>query len=180
MCCGDRHDAELLLAASSRGLTIDELNPIWLRTPLAPFPAALIERVDIDTVRLQTQYAELATRFDLVVVEGVGGWKVPIRKDYFVSDLAREMDLPLLVVALNRLGCLNHTMLTIESIVREGLHCAGVVLNTLPEGVADSASVSNRETLRQITDVPILENLAEDMTEFPPEWRLTLGFSQRV
>jgi dethiobiotin synthetase len=78
ICCGDRHDAELLLAASSEGLTIDDVNPMWLRTPAAPFTAAMVEEHSVDI--------ELDHRFECVVVEGVGGWLVPIRADYSVSN----------------------------------------------------------------------------------------------
>ena len=80
ICCGDRHDAELLLAASPGGLTIDEINPLWLRTPVAPFAASLVERVEIDAKRLIDGFEEINRRFDVVLVEGVGGWMVPITK----------------------------------------------------------------------------------------------------
>src|SRR5207302_9376080 len=110
ICCGDRHDAERLLAAGSAELSIDEINPVWLKTPAAPLAATLVEHVDIDTKLLLTAFVQLEKRVDQVLVEGVGGWLVPIRSDYFVSNLAVEMKLPVLVVAQNRLGCLNHTV----------------------------------------------------------------------
>ena len=174
ICCGDRDDAKLLLAASSAGLTIDELNPVWLRTPAAPFSAALIENVQIDPARLVAQLTELQARFDFVVVEGVGGWLVPIRADYFVSDLAKAMGLPVLVVALNRLGCLNHSMLTLQCIAAAGLERAGLILNDA-EQLADVASTTNAEVLRKLTEVPILPALDAEMREFPAEWRQLFG-----
>lgn len=174
ICCGDRADAELLLAAGSDGLTIDEVNPVWLRTPAAPFSAALLEDVRIDTPQIIERFTALRKQFDLVIVEGVGGWLVPIRKDYFVSDLAVEMKLPVVVVAMNRLGCLNHTMLTIRSVADHGLNCPAVVLNdhvTTP----DAASATNREVLTQLTDVPILQGLDTQMSTLPPSWRALIG-----
>ena len=78
---------------------------------------------------------------------------MPIRPDYFVSDLAVEMKLPVLVVAQNRLGCLNHIAFTVHSIVKHGLPCAGIVLNELP-GAADVATATNADILREINDVP--------------------------
>src|ERR1043166_3749932 len=129
ICCGDRKDAELLLAASSEGLTIDEINPVWLKTPATPLAASLIEEVVIDEQQLIDAAHKLEDRFDFVVVEGIGGWLVPIRRDFFVSDLAVQMKLPVLVATQNRLGCLNHTSLTVRSVVEHGLICAGVVLN---------------------------------------------------
>jgi len=170
ICCGDRRDAELLLAAGSDGLTIDEINPVWLKTPVAPFAAARIEQVKIDIECIVAALRALQDRVEHVVVEGAGGWLVPIRADYFVSDLAVEMKLPVLVVALNRLGCLNHTALTVRSIVEHGLPCAGIVLNELP-GATDIATATNADILQEIMDIPLLPGLLEDMDELPPGWR---------
>ena len=169
ICCGDRRDAQLLLAAGSEGLTIDEINPIWLKTPAAPFVAALDEQVEIDVPGVLKAMTELQRRFDCVVVEGVGGWLVPIRANYFVSDLAAEMKLPVLVVAQNRLGCLNHSVLTTNSVRDRGLKCAGLVINNPPgqEGIAVSTNV---DILRRIADVPVVSGLAENMSQLPPEW----------
>ena len=174
ICCGDRHDAELLLAASSEGLSIDEVNPVWLKTPASPLSAALIEDAPIDMQVLLAGLRDLRQRFDFVVVEGVGGWLVPIREDYFVSNLAAEMELPVLVVAMNRLGCLNHTMLTVRSIAAHGMACLGVALNP-GGGLVDIASNTNREILSKIIDVPILSGLTSDSPELPLEWQQVLG-----
>ena len=145
ICCGDRDDALQLLAASSEGLTIDELNPVWLKTPAAPFSASLIEQVEIDDKQLIEKLHALEERFDCVVVEGVGGWLVPIRRDFFVADLAALVNLPVVVVAMNRLGCLNHTILTVRSVVAHGLVCAGVVLNS-PDFPSKFTQVYRKDT----------------------------------
>lgn len=173
ICCGDREDADLLLAASSEGITIDEVNPVWLRTPAAPFAASLIEGVEIKIEPLLERLDDLRRRYDVVVVEGVGGWLVPLRRDYFVSDLAREMRLPVLVVARNRLGCLNHTLLTVRSVADAHLSCAGVVLNSV-SGAEDFSSTTNASVLAQIVDVPILSALTVESGTLPPEWRQLL------
>ena len=175
ICCGNRNDAERLLAASSEGLTIDDINPVWLKTPAAPLSASLIEEVVIDEQRLVDALHRLEDRFDFVLVEGVGGWLVPIRCDFFVSDLAAQLKLPVLVVAQNRLGCLNHTNLTVRSVIEHGLVCVGVVLND-NAGLTDIATNTNAEILRQILDVPILPMLPEGVAELTPEWRAALGF----
>jgi len=172
ICCGDRQDAELLLAASSEGVTIEEVNPVWLKTPASPFSAALAEgvEVDVDVHRLIAAVALLRDRFDVVIVEGVGGWLVPIRRDYFVSDFAKAIGLPVVVVALNRLGCLNHTMLTTRSIAAHGLSCAGVALN-VANGVATAATTTNAVVLSKIAGVPLLPELSRETSELPSEWR---------
>ncbi len=170
ICCGDRHDAELLLATSSNGLTIDEINPLWLKTPAAPLTAGQVEEVEIDIDLLLAALRTLQQRVHYVFVEGVGGWLVPIRADYFISDLAVEMGFPVLVVAQNRLGCLNHTMLTVRSIANQGLHCAGIALNSWL-GQTGVAVATNAQILAKIVDIPVLTGLDENVSEFPADWR---------
>ncbi|MEP6809654.1 MAG: dethiobiotin synthase [Chthoniobacterales bacterium] len=174
ICCGDRSDAELLLTAGSGGATLDEVNPVWLRTPAAPFTAALIEDAPVDRGRILAGLADLQKRYDFVVVEGVGGWLVPIGRNYFVSDLAVEMALPVVVVAMNRLGCLNHTMLSVRSVAAHGLACRGVALNS-PATAIDIASETNGNILEQIAGVPILPGLSAGTEELSRGWRDALG-----
>ena len=177
ICCGDRQDAERLLGASADGLTIDEINPLWLKTPAAPLTAAQIEDVNIDIEHLFEAFRKLTARVEVTLVEGVGGWMVPIRSDYFVRDLAMEMRLPVLVVAKNRLGCLNHALLTVRSVQATGLRCAGVVLNG-PTGGDDVASATNTDVLASILDLPLLPELGPETAELAPEWRQILGDSR--
>jgi dethiobiotin synthetase len=173
ICCGDRRDAELLLAAGSEGLRIEEVNPIWLKTPAAPLVGSLKEGANIDIERILAAFRALQNRVEYVLVEGVGGWLVPVRNEYFMSDLAVEMALPVLVVVENRLGCLNHTALTVRSIIAHRLPCAGVVLNGVPEE-SDIAAVTNLEILKKIVDPPVLSGLTETMNELPVAWRLMI------
>jgi len=173
ICCGDRRDAELLLAAGSDGLTIEDINPVWLKTPAAPIVGSLIEKTNIHIEKMLAAFHTLQNRVEHVIVEGAGGWMVPIRRNYFMSDLAVAMKLPVLAVAYNRLGCLNHTVLTVQSVVGHGLRCAGVVLNNAQD-TGDIAAVTNADILRKILDVPVLARLGEDLTEMPADWRLML------
>ena len=174
ICCGDRDDATLLLAASSEHLTIDEINPLWLKTPAAPLAAALVEDVAIDKGILLRSFESLQKKVDTVLVEGVGGWLVPITDGYFMSDLARDMKLPVMVVAQNRLGCLNHTLLTVRSVREMGLKCAAVVLNE-PGAKSDVATSTNRELLERLLDVPILSGLGETTPILPADWVQAMG-----
>ncbi|HWN65069.1 MAG TPA: dethiobiotin synthase [Candidatus Binatus sp.] len=173
ICCGDRRDAELLLAAGSEGLRIEEINPVWLKTPAAPLVGSLTEGVNIDIERILAAFRALQNRVEHVLVEGVGGWLVPIRRDYFMSDLAVEMALPVLVAAQNRLGCLNHTALTVRSIAAHRLPCVGVVLSGPPDP-SDIAAVTNLDILRKIVDPPLLSGLTENLDQLPADWRLMI------
>src|SRR5437879_11743220 len=179
ICYGDRRDAELLLAASSDGLAINEINPVRLKTPAAPIVGSLTEELDIDIERILAAFHTLHSRVEHVLVEGVGGWMVPIRPDYFMSDLAVEMSLPILVVAQNRLGCLNHVALTVRSIAAHGLPCAGVVLNGIPEE-SDIVAVTNLDILKKIVGPPLLSGLTENLNELPVAWRLMIDSARTV
>jgi dethiobiotin synthetase len=174
ICCGDRKDAELLLAAGSASLTIDDVNPVWLKTPVAPIVGSLMENAQIDIAHILSVLHALQNRVEHVIVEGVGGWLVPIRSDYFVSDLAAAMNLPVLVVAQNRLGCLNHTVLTVRSIAEYSLHCLGVALISLP-GANDVAAATNEDVLKKVLNVPLLDGLGENLMELPADWRLMVN-----
>ena len=149
ICCGDREDARRLLAASAEGISIEELNPVWLQSPVAPSVAAQIEQVEIDLRKIQNCFRNVSERFDTVIVEGVGGWLVPITTDLFVGDFAKQLDLPVAIVAENRLGCLNHILLTLESVQRRGLVCAGVILKSA-NGPTDLAQSTNETELRRL------------------------------
>ena len=149
ICCGDREDARRLLAASAEGISIEELNPVWLQSPVAPSVAAQIEQVEIDLGKIQNCFRNLSERFDTVIVEGVGGWLVPMTADLFVGDFAKQLDLPVAIVAENRLGCLNHVLLTLESVQRRGLVCAGVILKSA-NGPTDLAQSTNETELRRL------------------------------
>jgi dethiobiotin synthetase len=118
-------------------------------------------------------FQTLQCRVEHVIVEGVGGWLVPIRSDYFVSDLAVAMKLPLLVVAQNRLGCLNHAALTVRSVAAHQLRCLGLVLNSTGTK-SDIAALTNADILKRILDVPLRAGLGENLTELPVDWRLML------
>jgi len=173
ICCGDRDDAVRLQAASSPGLTIDEVNPVWLRTPAAPLTAARAEGRKIDLLALREGFARLSPRFDFVVVEGVGGWMVPITARYFSNDLAVDLRLPVIVVAENRLGCLNHILLTVRAIENADLKCAGVVLNDL-EKESDLAMTTNAEILRSCLTLPVLAGFDPAKAEFGSRLRQML------
>ena len=173
ICCGDRRDAEALLAAGSDCVTIDQVNPVWLKTPAAPIVGTLMEKVTIDIEHILAAFHALQDSVEHVIVEGTGGWLVPIRSDYFVSDLAAAMKLPVLVVAQNRLGCLNHAALTVQSVATYQLRCVGLVLNST-ETTNDIAALTNADILKCILNVPVLAGLGENLTELPVDWRLML------
>ena len=174
ICCGDRDDARRLLAASAEGVVIDEVNPIWLESPVAPSVAAQIERIEIETEKIYQRFAILSQRFEIVLVEGIGGWLVPVLPSFFVSDLAKRLDLPVAIVTENRLGCLNHVLLTFESIRNRGLNCAGIILNRA-DAAGDLAQSTNEGELRRLLPDTILLPVPENGVRMRAEWVQLFG-----
>lgn len=157
VCCGERHDA-LLLAEASGGLDVDEVNPVWMKASVAPLVAGMLENNPIDPKLLLDGYRNLAEKHRMVIVEGVGGWKVPLADGYDMTDFAADLALPVVVVVGNRLGALNHTILTVDSIRAKGLVLAGLVINQL-EDELDTASITNKGILETLTGAVILDEI---------------------
>jgi dethiobiotin synthetase len=155
--CGDRQDA-VILAAVSGGLDLDEINPVHLNTAVAPYVAGLLENRTVVVAELLAGFHHLAARHEQVIVEGAGGWEVPLAPNYRVSDLAVDLKLPVVVVAGNKLGALNHLILTVNAIRAKGLICAGIVLNQL-EDEMDTAMITNKGVVEDLTGVPLLEHV---------------------
>ena len=164
ICCGDRDDAEMLRKAAGNSLELNDVNPVWLRTPSAPYTASVIENRNIDLDLIRETFARLRQNHRSLIVEGVGGWLVPIRRDYFVSDLAADFGLPVAVVVRNRLGALNHALLTVRSIQSSGLQCDGIIWNNM-DATDDVAGTTNKSMLEDLLDVPILFEIEKDQPE---------------
>lgn len=147
--CGDDSDAVALAAASDHVIPVEEINPVWLRTPASPFTACQVEGRTVDIPFILEKFTALQSRFPRVIVEGAGGWRVPIRRDYFISDLAAEFALPILLVIHNKLGALNEALLTIEAIRRDGLPFLGYHLNEITPPT-DIAEITNAAILEDI------------------------------
>jgi dethiobiotin synthetase len=155
--CGDRGDG-ISLAEASGGLPIDDVNPLHFASPVAPHVAALLENRSITPADLVTSYHRFAENHGTVLVEGAGGWEVPITEKYFISDLAKDLNLPVILIAANRLGALNHILLSIAAIRAKGLTCAGIILNQL-EDEMDTPMITNKGILESLTDVPLLDHI---------------------
>ncbi len=161
--CGGWEDVDALVAASGGIETRESTCPFYFSMPASPLTASWAEEKTIDPALILVGYRELAARHAMVVVEGVGGWRVPITAAWSVSDLAGQLGLPIIVVVKNRLGAINHTLLTLESIANCGLECAGLVLNHV--GVSgDPVAHSNRAAFEMLPVAPVLCELVEGQT----------------
>ena len=150
------HDGTFLKKISGVNASLDLITPVRFENPLAPLAASEIEGRAVDLGTIKKAYQELSLRYDAMIVEGIGGLLVPIRKNYFVLDLAADMGLPVVVVARPGLGTISHTMLTVNYALKAGLTVAGVIINHIrpPEGTP--AEVTNPDIIRQISSVPLL------------------------
>ncbi|HMV17963.1 MAG TPA: dethiobiotin synthase [Rhodocyclaceae bacterium] len=122
-------DAARLRAAGSFDPGLALLNPYCLASPIAPHIAAREEGVRIEPARIRTAFDSLRAQADLLLVEGVGGFRVPLGDDYDSADLARDLGLPVILVVGLRLGCINHALLSVEAIAARGLTFAGWIAN---------------------------------------------------
>ena len=156
--CGDRQDARHLRDAGPEGLSLEDLNPVYLKNSTSPYVASLLENTKVDMDLMEKGYQDLAGRFEFVLMEGVGGWEVPLAKGVNFSDFAERMGLPVLLVVSNKLGMLNHAVLTANAIRARGINCIGLVVNTIQEEW-DTAVVTNRGVIEELTGLPILAEL---------------------
>lgn len=147
-------DALLLKQASGCAARIETICPYRFRLPLAPWVAAQQLGEEIDPSFLARQYQQLAAEHELVIVETAGGILVPLGEGFHFGDLARLLNLPVLVVAASKLGAINHTLLTLEYLRAAGLTILGVVLNQTAEDSSPAAR-SNEQALRKLIGVPL-------------------------
>ena len=147
-------DIEAHLEASSPGFTREALNVYLFEPPIAPHVAASEAGVAIDIERIVQQLDRLVQQSDYVVVEGAGGWLVPISRTQTFADLATRLGLPVVLVVGMRLGCINHALLTAASIAASGLPLAGWVANCIDPHMARFDE--NLAALRERLPAPLL------------------------
>ena len=160
-------DALQLQAVSSHKLHYQQVNPVALEAAIAPHLAAQESGKTLSASRLVGFCRGLTLLpLDLIVIEGAGGWRVPLNDRETLADVAREMNCPVILVVGMRLGCLNHALLTAEAIRRDGLAIAGWVANIiepdmprLEENIATLKRLFNEPCLGT---VPRLQNLTPE------------------
>ena len=118
-------DVDSLMQASSVKRSQQEVCPYLMQTPAAPHIVAARENVRLDPQVIVQAYQQATMHADAVMVEGVGGFNVPLLDDLSTADLAQQLDLPVIMVVGLRLGCINHALLTAEAIAARGLRLAG-------------------------------------------------------
>jgi len=147
-------DVAALEGASNLSVPRELVVPYLLKEPAAPHIAAALERITIDPQRLLSAYAQLTSEAEAVVVEGVGGFRVPLTDDFDTADLAKKLQLDVILVVGLRLGCLNHALLTAEAIAARGLRLAGWVANQIDPAMPHQQD--NIDALRSRLSAPLI------------------------
>ncbi len=161
-------DHALLRRAAGSSQADDEIAPYRYGPPVSPHLAARLAGEAIDPERLRRAAAAARAGADVLVVEGVGGFLVPLRPGYLVRDFAVDLELPVVIAATPALGTINHTLLTIESVRAAGLEPAMVVLTPWPAEPGELER-SNLETIAELGSVPVETLPWLDLSE-PRAW----------
>lgn len=151
-------DVDAMLEASSPGIVMDDINTHLYREPIAPHIAAARSGTQIDIPSIVARHARLASKVDAVVVEGAGGFLVPLNEHDTFADLAVALGLPVVLTVGMRLGCINHALLTQEAIFARGLPFAGWVANRVTPQM--DAYDENLATLHSLLRAPCLGEIA--------------------
>ena len=151
---GRNDDVENILAASSLSLPREIVNPYCFAPPIAPHIAAREAGREIDFATIANCVQQARQQAEWLVVEGVGGFCVPLGVDRNSADLAVKLSLPVIMVVGMRLGCINHALLTVEAIATRGLHIAGWVANRIDPAM--SRCEENLATLQDLLYAPLL------------------------
>lgn len=171
-------DAVQLTQASSIELPYNIVNPYAYEPPIAPHIAAQEAGEKIDPGRVAACYNQIIEQSEIVIVEGAGGWLVPINDSETMADLAMHIHLPVILVIGMRLGCLNHALLSVESIKNSGLTLAGWIANNISEQM--DRCQENIYSLKHRIPAPLLGNVQHNMHNTADQNAAYLDFSALV
>ncbi|HIJ71426.1 MAG TPA: dethiobiotin synthase [Planctomycetes bacterium] len=155
-------DAEFLRYCSNCDFELSVINPAGFVTPAAPVVCQEFERRYVDFAAIQTAYEQICEASDFVIVEGIGGVRVPISGDVDVLELAKAFHLPVVIVARPYLGTINHTLLTIDAIRGAGLDVAGVVISGYEAASATYAEETGADVIAEYGQTEILAIVPQD------------------
>ena len=154
-------DMEFIQKVMGTDCSREAVCPYRFALPLAPLVAANLAGQPIEVDKIKSAYFDLSSHYDVVIVEGAGGLLVPITETYFMSDLAYDLQLGLVIAIRPSLGTLNHALLTLEHARSRGLSILGFVINNFPD-IPTLAERTNPELLLKLTGEKILGVIHHD------------------
>jgi len=157
-------DAQFLANSANSDLELGTINPIAYVTPASPVASSAIENKPLDFSKIPEAYKKITDTVDLVIVEGIGGVRVPLTIDIDLIDLAVEFHLPVIIVARPNLGTINHTLMTIDCLRSANLKIAGVIINGYDYTKSQYPDAENTapQIIAECGDVDILANVPYD------------------
>jgi dethiobiotin synthetase len=153
---GDRNDAKALIKAAKIDETSEIVTPVFFKNPMSPYGAALVENKAFDMRKIDNIFKYFLNKYEFIVVEGIGGILVPLKRNFFVNDLIKRFNFPVIVVARFGLGTINHTLLTVEKLKRENQKVLGIILSG-KKNKDDISVKSNASIIKKMTKLPVLE-----------------------
>jgi len=157
-------DTEFLADCANSDLTLSTITPVGYRTPAAPIVSAAYDGPAINFQKISAAYKDICTHSDVVIVEGIGGARVPLTAEFDVLDLAVEFDLPVVIVARPNLGTINHTLMTIDCVRAAKLKIAGIVINGYDATKTNTAEETAEHIIAQCGNVNVLAVVPFDET----------------
>jgi len=157
-------DTEFLSYCANSELSLSTITPVGYRTPAAPIVSAAREGRPVDFDKIATAYKDICRDSDAVLVEGIGGVRVPLTEEFDLLDLAVEFALPAVIVARPNLGTINHTLMTIDCVRAAKLKIAGVVINGYKATESTTAEDTAPEVIAQCSSADILSVVPFDET----------------
>lgn len=165
-------DALALQSASSKHLPYEQINPVVLPAAIAPHIAAqqVNKRLSVQTISGYVRGTLMTQSAELTLIEGAGGWRVPLNNRETFADVAKALQLDVILVVGMKLGCINHALLTAEAIARDGLKLAGWIANCIDPEMP--VRQENIDTLRQLLPAPLLGVMPfiEPAQSIPNDW----------
>lgn len=145
---------------------LDLVLPYSLNPACSPHLAAEAEDILIDKERIKKAFRSLLDKFDVLIAEGSGGALVPINRSNLIIDILKELSMPVIIVAANKLGAINHTLLTIEALQVRDIKIEGVIFNDQPDYNNKQVCADNLKIVKDITGINILGRLpwSDDMS----------------
>ena len=151
VCCGGKEDVEAIIAENQNEVPESTINPLYLEQSAAPLSITSAVPPLSEVIS-----PILGLPHDYIITEGAGGWHVPVSADWNMDNLAIKLNFPVIMVIANKLGALNHSVLTANAILSSGLPLIGYFLNTIEETEYPIAQKTNSETLKGLLPCPCL------------------------
>ena len=158
-------DTDILIRASHCNDPQNLINPQFFPQRASPYTAAKESHIQPDIDLVMSAFNHLCIRHDIVLVEGIGGIMTPITKDYFVCDMIKQMNIHTIIVTRNKIGSINHTLLTINACKDRDIQICGIVINAIdPDGYDSDSLATDLQDLTSLSvlgTIPVIPNLDE-------------------